>query len=102
MYYVLSREFFRCLLTIIAGLRVIGGENVPETGGVILAPNHLSYLDPPVCGMGMKRHARFMAKEELFRPPLGYWVRAVGFFSCPSRYCRPKSYQDRSGLPGEG
>jgi len=60
---------------------VHGGGSMPKTGGVILAPNHISYLDPPIAGAALRRQVRFMAKEELFRVPvLGSLIKAVGAF----------------------
>jgi len=54
-------------------LQVIGGENVPRTGPVILASNHVSYLDPIFLGVSLPRRANYMAKEEIFRNPLIAW-----------------------------
>jgi 1-acyl-sn-glycerol-3-phosphate acyltransferase len=50
--------------------RVYGAENVPATGGVILAANHASFLDPPLVGSGIKRDINYLARESLFRFPL--------------------------------
>jgi 1-acyl-sn-glycerol-3-phosphate acyltransferase len=50
-------------------LRVEGGHHVPRTGGVVLASNHVSYLDFIFCGYGAhasRRLVRFMAKHEVF------------------------------------
>ena len=48
-----------------------GQENVPATGGVILAPNHISHADPLIFAdyviYGLRRVPRFMAKSSLFR-----------------------------------
>ena len=47
-----------------------GTENVPRTGGAVLALNHISYVDFVIGGFGAqpsKRLVRFMAKESLFR-----------------------------------
>lgn len=46
-----------------------GEENVPRTGGAILAINHVSYLDFAIAGtaaLPAKRFVRFMAKKEIF------------------------------------
>ncbi|MDD4602111.1 1-acyl-sn-glycerol-3-phosphate acyltransferase [bioreactor metagenome] len=69
-------------LTIIIGLickilfrlEVTGHDNIPKSGGAIIASNHISLLDPPVLGVSMARHIHFMAKEELFRYPVFSWV----------------------------
>ncbi|OZM73227.1 1-acyl-sn-glycerol-3-phosphate acyltransferase [Amycolatopsis antarctica] len=50
-------------------LRVTGIENIPATGGAVIACNHVSYLDFLFCGLGAqpaKRLVRFMAKQEIF------------------------------------
>ena len=54
-------------------LDVRGGENVPRTGGAVLASNHVSYLDFIFAGLGARpsrRYVRFMAKEEIWRNPV--------------------------------
>jgi 1-acyl-sn-glycerol-3-phosphate acyltransferase len=59
---------------------VIGGKNVPRDGGVIVAANHVSYLDPPVLGVALKRRPTYIAKEGLFRIPfIGRIVRGCCF-----------------------
>lgn len=69
-------------------LEVIGYENIPEKGGVIVAANHVSYLDPPVLGAALKRRPTFLAKERLFRNPLiGKFIKV---FSFPVNRDRPQ------------
>ncbi len=80
MYYF-GRAVFRIIFSLTGGLKSIGEENIPSDGGVILAPNHISYADPPAVGSAMKRQVHFMAKEELFKPAImGYIISAVGSF----------------------
>lgn len=43
-----------------------GLDNIPEKGGVILACNHASHLDPVAAGAFVKRHISFIARETLF------------------------------------
>jgi len=77
--YHFSRSLIILFLKVAFGFRVKGRENVPKTGGFILAPNHTSYLDPPVAGSACPRMVYFLAKEELFTAPLlGTWIRLVG------------------------
>jgi 1-acyl-sn-glycerol-3-phosphate acyltransferase len=50
-------------------IRVTGGDHVPRSGGVLLAVNHISYVDFVYGGLGANpsgRKVRFMAKRELF------------------------------------
>ncbi len=50
-------------------VKVIGKENFPKEGGVLLCTNHIDNLDPPVVGMTCPRPVHFMAKQELFECP---------------------------------
>jgi 1-acyl-sn-glycerol-3-phosphate acyltransferase len=61
-------------------LEVIGYHNVPKKGGFIVAANHVSYLDPPVIGVALRRRPIFIAKEGLFRiPVIGRFVKSFSF-----------------------
>jgi 1-acyl-sn-glycerol-3-phosphate acyltransferase len=51
-------------------LRPISAEKVPQHGPVLLAPNHFSFLDHFFLGAALRRKVRFMAKSQLFTPPL--------------------------------
>jgi 1-acyl-sn-glycerol-3-phosphate acyltransferase len=59
--------------------KVRGARHVPPSGGVVLAANHASVLDPVVIGNAVtRRPLSFMAKEELFRIPVfGRLIRRV-------------------------
>lgn len=51
---------------VLMGAQVEGRENIPDSGAFILAPNHISYLDPPVLAGFVPRRLHFFAKKELF------------------------------------
>lgn len=70
---IIFKFFFR--------LKVIGNENVPEKGGVIVATNHTSHLDPLVISCAIKkRQPIYMAKSELFNiPVVGIFVKTFSF-----------------------
>jgi 1-acyl-sn-glycerol-3-phosphate acyltransferase len=79
--YDLAKATFRGLFGSIWRMRVYGAQNVPAAGPVIIACNHVSYLDPPVLGSASPRRIQYMAKEELFHiPALGPLIRAVGAY----------------------
>jgi 1-acyl-sn-glycerol-3-phosphate acyltransferase len=67
--YRLAWIVFRALFATYFRWRVFGAENVPQSGGVILASNHASFLDPPLVGAGLNRSINFLARESLFRFP---------------------------------
>lgn len=49
------------------GIRIEGRDNIPDKGGVIIAPNHLSNFDPPLLGTAVwKRECYFLSKKDLF------------------------------------
>jgi 1-acyl-sn-glycerol-3-phosphate acyltransferase len=55
-------------------VRMTGIENIPESGPVLLAVNHLSFVDYVMAGYpGVQRGrlTRFMAKKEVFDHPVG-------------------------------
>lgn len=54
--------------------QVYNPERVPLKGGVILASNHASFLDPPLVGSGVQRTINYLARENLFRFPVMGWV----------------------------
>ena len=81
MLYRISTFMLSILFRFTGGVTLIGRENIPRAGGVILAPNHISYVDPPIVGCYLRRQVHYMAKEELFRSKLmGAWMRWVGAF----------------------
>ncbi len=68
--YRLGRGFCRIFLRIFGRMKVIGRDNIPPTGGVMIAGNHVSYLDPPLVGSGCVRMIYFMAESGLFKNPI--------------------------------
>jgi 1-acyl-sn-glycerol-3-phosphate acyltransferase len=63
-------------------LRVYGTERVPSEGGIVMAFNHFSWIDPPAFSTASPRTIYFMAKVEAHKVPgLGQLIRAFGAFS---------------------
>jgi 1-acyl-sn-glycerol-3-phosphate acyltransferase len=78
LVYAFSQVILRLIFTVRFGLTVTGHEHIPKTGPVILASNHLSFLDPPLLGCICRRPIRFMARSDLFKPGfLGWYLRTV-------------------------
>ena len=75
--WFVRNTFFRYM----GGLKGVGRENVPKQGAVIIAPYHVSNLDPPAVACTCPRRLNFMAKEELFKVPiLGPIIRSLDAF----------------------
>ena len=75
--YFLGWCCFRALFKFYFRWRVYHPERVPETGPVILAANHTSFIDPPLVGAGLRRDINYLARESLFRfPGIGALLRS--------------------------
>jgi 1-acyl-sn-glycerol-3-phosphate acyltransferase len=60
-------------------LRNYAPERIPAEGGVVLAMNHFSWLDPPAFGSCCPRTIHFLAKSEIHSHfGLGHLIRAFG------------------------
>ena len=72
---------FRIYCGIVHPVRVTGKENLPKEGGFMMCVNHISFLDPVITVLYVKRHIRFMGKKELFSNKIVAGVlNAVGAF----------------------
>ena len=79
--YRLSQVLARAFCLLFGRIQIIGAENVPKEGGVLIASNHLSNLDPPLIGSSVPRPLHYFAKEELFRVPvIGWWIDQINSF----------------------
>jgi 1-acyl-sn-glycerol-3-phosphate acyltransferase len=66
MLYTVMKRVVAPTARLVYRPRVEGLENVPATGPVILAPNHLSFIDSIVIPMVVPRRVSFLAKAEYF------------------------------------
>lgn len=63
------------------GLRIEGLDNIPPTGPLLLAANHVHNLDPILLAAAFPRELHFMAKKELFAVPVvGPMIAGCGGF----------------------
>ncbi len=74
IYYKLVHIIFNILSCILFRLERKGIGNFPEKGPVILASNHISFLDPVIIPTASRRRMHFMAKAELFAVPVLGWL----------------------------
>src|SRR3954454_4088614 len=64
-----------------ARVRYYGSDRIPQHGGVVLALNHLSWIDIPCFGVACPRNTYFLAKSEAHEMPgLGPFIRTFGSF----------------------
>jgi 1-acyl-sn-glycerol-3-phosphate acyltransferase len=77
-------EVVRVLVTIYGYIlfraNCLAASHVPPAGKVIIAPNHFSFMDHFLVGMFIRRRVRFMAKSQLFKPPMQWIYRHGGVF----------------------
>lgn len=71
MLYGFARGVLLTLSKLLFRIKISGTENVPKYGVFIVAPSHRSYFDTPFASFITRRRVRFMAKEELFKNPIG-------------------------------
>lgn len=92
--YRVIRGLLKGLLKVWFRLEVTGQENLPSTGGFVLAPGgHRSILDTPIVSVAGPRVLRYMGAETYFNiPGLGWFLHAMGGFPVE------RSATDRSAL----
>jgi 1-acyl-sn-glycerol-3-phosphate acyltransferase len=79
--YSLTRFIARPIIFLLANMQVEGLENIPASGPVILAMNHIHWMDIPMASVNVPRVTHYMAKIELFSVPLlGGFIRMLGAF----------------------
>jgi 1-acyl-sn-glycerol-3-phosphate acyltransferase len=76
--YTFARIILSLPTLLIYRVRAIGLENVPRSGALILAPNHFSQMDHFFVGLYLRRKVRFMAKSQMFGPPLLTYIYKHG------------------------
>ena len=75
-----ARTFYRVFYKV----KIIGLENIPQTGAVVLACNHVSNFDPPLVGgfIGLRRDPIYIMKKEILSVPLlGPMLKSFGFIA---------------------
>jgi 1-acyl-sn-glycerol-3-phosphate acyltransferase len=84
----LSRAFYQFARSLVVAFcyvwmrtSVEGRENIPTTGGCVLAPVHRSYVDTPIAATTTRRRLRYMGKHTLWQHPVSAWLlSALGGF----------------------
>lgn len=80
--WVVGRATIGTATKLVARVAVYGADRMPTNGGLVVAANHFSWIDPPALGAVSPRTLYFLAKSEAHRiPGLGQLMRAFGAFA---------------------
>ena len=72
----------RAVVSLLAGVEVVGRENVPVSGAYIIVANHINWKDPPMVSIALGTPIRWMAKIEVFDYFfIGFLLRGIGNFA---------------------
>ena len=78
MIYIVAKLISYIFCKIYFRLEVNGADNIPEKGGVLVASNHGSFLDPVIVGVGISRQTYYLTKQSLFEIPIfGLLIKAL-------------------------
>jgi 1-acyl-sn-glycerol-3-phosphate acyltransferase len=64
--YALARWVLGLVFRLLWRPKIVGIDRIPRTGPVIIASNHLSFIDSVVIPLAVPRRVRFLAKAEYF------------------------------------
>lgn len=78
-FYNFAIKVFQCFSKVFFKYRVVGAENIPDEGNIVIAANHKSNLDPIFLAAAIEnRQVAAIAKKELFNiKPLGYILKKL-------------------------
>ena len=74
MLYDLLRPLAWLLTHLVCRYRVSGREHIPLSGSLLVVANHLSWYDPIILALVLRRRVWFFAKQEVFRWPVVGWL----------------------------
>lgn len=81
LFYKIVKPIVSFLFHVLYRPTIIGIENIPKDGGVVLAGNHTKWLDPVMLVSINKRQVHFLAKKELFDGACRFIVKGMGCIS---------------------
>jgi 1-acyl-sn-glycerol-3-phosphate acyltransferase len=82
--------------------RAIDAQKVPAAGPVIIAPNHFSFMDHFFAGAFIRRRVNFMAKSQLFVPPMQWIYTHGGVFPVRRGHQDEEAFETANGILGRG
>jgi 1-acyl-sn-glycerol-3-phosphate acyltransferase len=85
------------------GLRFEGVEHIPLTGPLIIAPNHVTYADPPLVSIPVRRPVYYMAWSRLFQVPgLSWLIRRLRAFPVDIESADPRATREAVRILSSG
>lgn len=78
LFYKIVRPILWVLFRFLYRPIIVGKENIPKNGGVVLAGNHTKWLDAIMLITTCPRQVHFLAKDSLFKGFMGFLLRGVG------------------------
>ena len=82
--------------------RCIDSHNIPAEGPVIIAPNHFSFLDHFFVAVYLRRKVHFMAKSQLFKPPMQVIYHNGGVFPVRRGHHDEEAFKTAHAILGRG
>ena len=81
-FYYVAHKALAVVIRTLFRIKVIGLENEPKEGSLLVCGNHISMWDPVMIAASMKkRQVRYMAKAELFKiPVVSFLIKTLGAF----------------------
>ena len=99
MFYKIIRLICYLIIHLFWSMKIEGEENINHEGPLILAANHVSYLDPVVLGVAFKRKIYFIAKKEIFEVPiLAFLGRSLDVIPVDRKKLNPASIKKSLSL----
>ena len=69
LFYRIVKSLFKTVFVVFYRHKTYGLEHIPKGSGII-APNHISFFDPPLVGISCPEEVSFLAKESLLTNPV--------------------------------
>lgn len=102
LFYKFIRGSFKVYFKVLYRHQVHGVAHIPK-GGAIIAPNHISYFDPPLIGLSCPEEVHYLARDTLFRQPLlGLIIRNLNAFPVSGKASDLKSIKAICELVASG
>ena len=78
LLYKIIKPPIKLLFKLLYRSEVVGLENIPKEGRIVLGGNHTKWLDPIFLASSSKRQIHFLAKEELFHGKTRFIAKGMG------------------------